>query len=74
MMFSQAAFMIENPGKGKDDLGVYTAGVEGALKVYEAILREKPKAQSPFLDELVRKRNNGELGKYVRQTMVKCKR
>ena len=72
-MYSQAAFMIENPEKAQDRLEVFTAGLEGALKAYEAILKEKPKARAAFLDDLIAKRDRGELRDYVRQTMSGCK-
>ena len=72
-MYSQAAFMIENPEKAKDRLTVFTAGLEGALKAYEAILKEKPKSRSAILDDLIAKRDRGELREYVQQTMPRCK-
>ena len=64
---SAAAFMIANPDKAKDDVAVYTAAVEGSLRVYESILKVKPKAKWPFLDDLIEKRGKGELGEYIRQ-------
>jgi len=73
MMFSSAAYIIENPKKAKDQHAVYLAGVEGTLKAYEAILKEKPEARHAFLDELIEKRNQGELDKHVRQATKKCK-
>jgi hypothetical protein len=72
MLFSGAAFMIENPKKKKDQQAVYLAGVDGALKSYEAMLKMKPEARWPFVDELVEKRNQGKLGEYVQQAMKKC--
>ncbi len=72
-LFSSAAFIIENPDKANDDEAVYLAGVEGALKAYEAILKAKPKARWAVLDEMIEKRNKGELTAYVKQLIAqKC--
>lgn len=38
---SSAAFVITNPDKAKDDVAVYTAALEGALRSYESILKAK---------------------------------
>jgi hypothetical protein len=73
MVPSSAAFIIANPDRAKDDVAVYTAGVEGSLRTYESILKSKPKAKWPFLDDLIEKRNKGELAEYVRQGAGHCK-
>ena len=74
MMYSSAAFIIEYPDRAKDRVAVNLAGVEGALKAYEAILKEKPKARREFLDGLVARREKGELRAYVEDvTQNKCK-
>lgn len=74
MMFSSAAFIIEHPNQAKDKVAVNLAGMEGALKTYEAILKEKPKAKSEFLDGLIAKRGKGELQAYVEEVAkTKCK-
>jgi hypothetical protein len=73
MVPSAAAFVITNPDKAKDDVAVYTAAAEGVLRTYEAILKVKPKAKWPFLDDLIEKRNKGELGDFVRQAAPHCK-
>jgi hypothetical protein len=73
-MFASAAFIIEHPEQAKDKVAVNLAGVEGALKVYEAILKTKPKARWEFLDELIAKRERGELRAYVHEVAQnKCK-
>ena len=75
MMFSSVAFMIEHPDQDKDLVAINLAGLEGSLKTYEAILKAKPKAKSAFLDDLILKRDKGELIEYVRQIgQTKCKR
>jgi len=72
LMFSEAAFMIENPDKAKDSISVHAAGTNGALKVYEAILKEHPKAQLKSLDEITSRRDKGELQNYVQEAMKYC--
>jgi hypothetical protein len=73
-MFSSAAFIVEHPDQARDKVAVNLAGVEGALKVYEAVLKTKPKARQEFLDGLVAKRERGELKAYVQDiAQTKCK-
>lgn len=72
-MYSLAAFIIRNPDKRDDEAAVQQAGVEGALRTYESILQSKPKAHQPFLDELLRKRDAGELATYAAAELKACK-
>jgi hypothetical protein len=73
MLYSGAAFIIENPKKKNDLQAIYLAGVEGALKSYEAILKRESQARWPFVDGLIEKRDQGKLGEYVKEAMKKCK-
>jgi hypothetical membrane protein len=74
-MFSAAAFAIEHQDKARDEIAQYTAGVEGALRVYEVLLKSKPDAKSAFLDEFLVKRDHGELLDHVAKLAnEKCKR
>jgi hypothetical protein len=73
MNFSQAAFIIENPAKARDIHALLTASLEGALKAYEAILKKRPAARRPYLDDLLAKRDQGEIGAYVKQAMAGCR-
>jgi hypothetical protein len=74
-MFSAAAFAIEHQDKARDEIAQYTAGVEGALRVYEVLLKSKPDAGSAFLDEFLAKRDHGELADHVAKLAnEKCKR
>jgi hypothetical membrane protein len=63
--FSGAVFTIEHPEGARDELAVDRAGVEGALRVYERLLGSRPEARLAFLDDLVAKRERGELDDYV---------
>jgi hypothetical membrane protein len=62
---SGAAFALEHQEKARDDVAVYTAGVDGALRTYQALLRSRPAARAESLDDLVARRNRGELGSHV---------
>jgi carboxypeptidase Q len=73
-MFSSAAYIIEHPDQANDRVAVHLAGVEGSLKVYETVLVAKPKAKSEFYDQLLERRNKGELRAFVEEaTNTKCK-
>ena len=73
-LFAATRFAIEHPDKASDEIAMYTAGLEGAIKVYEVVLKTKPDGRLAFLDDLVSKRNSGELGNYVAKVAKKkCK-
>jgi hypothetical membrane protein len=73
--FSAAAFAIEHPNQARDEIAQYNAGLEGALRVYEALLKSKPDAHSAFLDELLVKRDRGELVDHIaRLANERCNR
>lgn len=61
LMFGMAKFKLENPDQKDDEDAAQVAGLESMLKSYEAMKAEKKKARNKKLDELVRKRDNGEL-------------
>ena len=56
-----AAFKLENPDKKNDENAAQLAGIESALKAYEAMVKEKPKTSLAGMDDLIAKRNKGEL-------------
>ncbi|HYQ84000.1 MAG TPA: hypothetical protein VEP28_08345 [Rubrobacter sp.] len=85
--WSGAAYLIENPGKAggvrgeavqgqmvqeKSKAEVYLAGVEGALRAYEAMIGSRPDLRAPLLDDLLAKRDAGELAAYVAETSNAC--
>jgi hypothetical protein len=75
IIFSAAAFKLEHPDHLRNDTGAYVAGVEGALRVYETLMKSVPDAKSAFLDDLVGKRDRGELADHVvKLAKEKCKR
>lgn len=65
LTFSSGAFIIEHPDRAKDGYAQCLAGVEGALKAYQSILKVKPDAHSKALDELLDKQRNGKLAEHV---------
>ena len=60
-----AAFKLENPDKAKDENAAQLAGLETALKAYEAIVKDKPKTRNEKIDQLVEKMHNGQLADLV---------
>jgi len=53
---------------------IHTAGVEGSLRAYQAILKVHPEARWPFLDDSILKQQKGELPKYVEKATAKCRK
>jgi hypothetical membrane protein len=75
IIFSAAAFKLEHADHLRNDTGAYIAGVEGALRVYERLMKSVPDAKLAFLDDLVAKRDHGELADHVAKlAREKCKR
>jgi hypothetical protein len=74
-MFSQTAFLLQNPNKQDDRLAEQQAGVEGALRVYEVLLKANPKDRQPYLDDLIQRRDSGTLGQFVKERAASaCKK
>ena len=72
--YSEGAFILENTGKATDWDAAFLAGVNGALRAYESILKQKPAAKYAFLDDLRQQLDSGRLPGTV-SSMVKerCK-
>jgi hypothetical membrane protein len=74
-LFSAAAFAIEHQDQARDEIAQYSAGMEGALRVYEVLLKSRPDARSAFVDDLLSKRDQGALVDHVAKLAnEKCKR
>lgn len=69
-----AAFKLANPERAKDEDAAQLAGVESAIRAYEAIVNEKPKNRNAFMDELITRRTNGTLATYVLENNCKDKK
>jgi len=67
VVYSSAAFIVEHPKQQVDQQAVFQAGVDGALKAYQAILKARPRARWYFLDSLIQMRDKGELKEYLRK-------
>lgn len=66
-MLASGAFIIENPDKAGDVNAMNLAAVESTLKVYSAILQQKPDAKWKMLDDLLKKQSQGKLDDAVRK-------
>jgi hypothetical protein len=71
-MFSMAALVIEHPETAKDPNAQQLAGVEGALRTYRSVLRDKPEAKSPDLEALLATQTRGELPDFLRKASASC--
>ena len=67
LTLSSGAFVIEHADKADDKDAQYLAGVEGALKAYQSILKGAPNAKSKSLDMLLEKQDKGQLADFVRE-------
>src|SRR6266436_1896898 len=66
-MLASGAFIIENTKKAGDTNAMNLAAVESVLKVYSAILQQKPNAKWKPLDELLKKQSQGKLDDALRK-------
>jgi hypothetical protein len=64
---AQAAFVLENPDRKNDRMAEYHAGMDGALHVYEMLLKANPKDRQPYLDDLIQRREAGTLAQFVKE-------
>jgi hypothetical protein len=70
--FGSAAYIIEHPDKAGDMDAQFLAGVESALKSYNAIVKSQPDAKSKSLDALLEKQKQGKLAEFVRTASKGC--
>ncbi|HWR16637.1 MAG TPA: hypothetical protein VN577_17560 [Terriglobales bacterium] len=70
--FSEQAFIYEHPDQSNDDLAVTRAGVEGMLRVYEAILKKEAFSHWEYLDDLLKLRDAGKLDDHIREMLTSC--
>lgn len=67
MFMAQAGYVLENADKQGDLLPEYQAGVEGALRVYEMLVKANSKDRQSYFDDLVARRTAGTLDEFVKQ-------
>src|SRR5882757_11521146 len=66
-MLASGAFLIENSPKAGDASAMNVAAVESVLKVYSAILQQKPDAKWKPFDDLLKKQSQGKLDGALRK-------
>lgn len=66
-MLASGAFIIENPNKAGDTNAMNLAAVESTLKVYSAILQQKPDTKWKPFDDLLKKQSQGKLDESLRK-------
>ena len=72
--YSEGAYILENPGKTTDWNAAFLAGMNGALRAYDSILKQKPEAKYRFLDDLRQQQDNGRLaGTVAAMVKERCK-
>lgn len=59
--FGMALFQLEHPDQKSDEVAGAVAGLESALRAYEAMVAENDKAKNEGMDALLAKRSNGGL-------------
>ncbi|MEP6947353.1 MAG: hypothetical protein ABJA02_15650 [Acidobacteriota bacterium] len=62
---AMTAYKLEHPDKLTDENAAQLAGVESALTVYEFLLNNNPKGKTPAIDDLLSKRDKGDLAAFV---------
>ncbi len=73
VLYSSAAYAIRHNGGDPDSLEQRIAGVEGALHVYQVLLRTRPQDRNPAIDAVLELRAAGKLSAYVAQRAATCK-
>jgi len=68
MLISAAAFLAEHPGSAQDSTKQNLAGVDAALNVYVKFLASDPKTQTHYLDDLLKKRDDGKLEQAIQKS------
>ena len=72
--YSQGVFLLEHPVKTVDWNAAFLAGMNGALQVYDSILKQKPAEKSAFLDDLQQRRESRQLESTVTELVQqRCK-
>ena len=72
--YSEGVYIVQNSGTPIDWNAAFLAGVNGALRAYESILKQKPSDTSAFLDDLRQQRDTGQLANTVNHlAQQRCK-
>lgn len=68
-IFGSGDYVTQHPDRIDDQFAYALAGWESALRTYEVIRDQKPKARLEDLDGLVKLRDQGRLPDYVRENL-----
>jgi hypothetical protein len=71
-MFGQTVYMIQNPSKKADWVGIQTAGIESTLRAYQAMKQAEPHVTWQELDLLQEASKAGRLQEFVEENMESC--
>lgn len=65
--YEGGAYLIQHPEKVNDQLTIYIAGVEGALRAYNNVIAKSPTKRNPSLDLLLKTQADGQLGSLIHE-------
>jgi hypothetical protein len=71
-MFSSAGYVLAHPRAGAGSTETFLAGLEGTLKMYEALRAPATIEPLPRLERLLQMRKDGQLESYVRGQGRNC--
>ena len=72
LYFGNAAWAIQNPDKATDREAMYAGGLESAVRMYQGLLKAKPRWRWPLMDQLRNRAKSGTLLEYVRENISAC--
>ncbi len=72
LYFGNAAWAIQNPDKASDREAMFVGGLESTVRLYESLLKEKPRWRWPLLDNLRSRVKKGTLREYVQENIGLC--
>lgn len=72
LYFGNAAWAIQNPDKATDREAMFVGGLESTVRVYESLIKAKPRWRWPLLDDLRSRVKKGTLGDYVHENIAAC--
>lgn len=72
LYFGNAAWAIQNPDKASDREAMFVGGLESTVRLYESLLKERPRWRWPLLDNLRSRVKKGTLLEYVRENIDQC--
>lgn len=69
-LFGNVAYQIAHPTGRKDEITLQMAGIESALRTYQALLEHDPTAHVAYLDTLLDKQRAGALKAFMQPIIV----